>query len=34
VASIDDHTFTADSPVTARLALEVSARIEAELASG
>jgi branched-chain amino acid aminotransferase len=34
VASIDDHSFTADSPVTARLALEVSARIEAELASG
>ena len=34
VASIDDHSFTADSPVAARLALEVSARVEAELASG
>ena len=34
VLTIDEHTFTADSPVTARVALEVSARIQAELASG
>jgi branched-chain amino acid aminotransferase len=34
VAAIDEHTFTTDGPVTAGIALEVSARIHAELASG
>lgn len=34
VVAIDDHSFPPDSPVTARVALEVSARIQAELASG
>ncbi len=34
VVRIDEHSFKADSPITARLALEVSARIQAELASG
>jgi branched-chain amino acid aminotransferase len=34
VVTIDEHSFPPESPVTARLALEVSARIQAELASG
>ena len=34
VVTIDEHNFVADSPVTARVALEVSARIQSELASG
>jgi branched-chain amino acid aminotransferase len=34
VATIDGHSFSPDSPAAARLALEVSARIEAELATG
>jgi branched-chain amino acid aminotransferase len=34
VAAIDGHSLPAESPVTARAALEASARIQAELASG
>jgi branched-subunit amino acid aminotransferase/4-amino-4-deoxychorismate lyase len=34
VVAIDDHSFAVDSPVTAQVALEVSARIQAEFASG
>jgi branched-chain amino acid aminotransferase len=34
VVAIDGHSLPADSPVTARVALEVSGRIQAELASG